>query len=119
MDHIEYLEKLKADAYQKIEKASTNEDLEGIRVEYLGRKGKLTDFMRNLGEIPQEDRPQAGKTANTVKNGIENLLEIKPEDIHKTNVMLAMVNGKVVHEEGVDWEVVEPGGNYDVFGNFY
>ncbi|OGF97743.1 MAG: phenylalanine--tRNA ligase subunit alpha [Candidatus Glassbacteria bacterium RBG_16_58_8] len=74
-DRIDHLEAIATDALKEIEKASSREDLEAVRVRYLGRKGRLTDFMRRLGEIPPEERPEAGKRANAVKARVGEALD--------------------------------------------
>jgi phenylalanyl-tRNA synthetase alpha chain len=48
--------------------------LEKLRVQYLGKKGELTEFMKSLGQISPEDRPILGKAVNLAKNELENLL---------------------------------------------
>jgi phenylalanyl-tRNA synthetase alpha chain len=42
--------------------------LERFRVAYLGKKGLLTSWMKRLGELSPEERPEAGKLANQVKD---------------------------------------------------
>lgn len=74
-DSIQYLEDLQADALKRIENAKSREDLEDLRVEFLGRKGKLTDYIRKLGEIPPEERPEAGKSANQTKIRLTDALQ--------------------------------------------
>ncbi len=96
MDHIEYLGKLETDALHRIEKASARDEMEALRVEYLGRRGKLTEFMRKLGEIPKEDRPRAGQTANRVKSRIENLLETRLNSLSESSL------ARLLEEEAVD-----------------
>ncbi|MHC4620107.1 MAG: amidohydrolase [Planctomycetota bacterium] len=49
---------------------------------------------------------EAGKRADIVVLD-RNLFETDPSEIHKTNVLLTMLNGKVVHEEAVDWDIKE------------
>jgi phenylalanyl-tRNA synthetase alpha chain len=54
--------------------ASLNE-LEEIRVEYLGRKGKLAKSMGALGKMPNEHKPEAGRKANEVKQFLTSLID--------------------------------------------
>ncbi|MBW2612878.1 MAG: phenylalanine--tRNA ligase subunit alpha, partial [Deltaproteobacteria bacterium] len=64
MESIEQIEK------QAIDELGTVKDTESIndlRVHYLGRKGVLTGIMRNISQMPKEERPSAGKKANQVK----------------------------------------------------
>ncbi len=48
--------------------------LEKLRVQYLGKKGELTEFLKSLGQISPEDRPLLGKAVNLAKNELETLL---------------------------------------------
>jgi phenylalanyl-tRNA synthetase alpha chain len=47
--------------------ATSADDLERVRVELLGRKGRLTSILRELGQLPPEERPRIGAEANRVK----------------------------------------------------
>jgi len=50
--------------------------LDEIRIQFLGRNGKLTTALKNLSKLPQEERPAAGKFANEIKKTIEEELKI-------------------------------------------
>ncbi len=45
--------------------------LEAYRVKYLSRKGELTGLLGQLGNLPKEIKPQAGKLANQIKNEVQ------------------------------------------------
>jgi phenylalanyl-tRNA synthetase alpha chain len=45
--------------------------LEQLRVHYLGKKGEITSLLKNLGTLPQDERPQAGQLINQAKEDIE------------------------------------------------
>jgi phenylalanyl-tRNA synthetase alpha chain len=49
--------------------------LEALRVEYLGRKGRLTSVLRRLGELDPAERPLVGAEANRVKEALSSLLD--------------------------------------------
>lgn len=53
---------------QDLEKVQTTADLEAVKVKYLGRKGPIQTFMKELKDIPQEQRPHAGKWINDFKS---------------------------------------------------
>jgi phenylalanyl-tRNA synthetase alpha chain len=60
---------------QGLKELDSVEDTAGIQdlnVRYLGRKGILTRFLRNISKLPVEQRPSAGKKANEVKVNLEN-----------------------------------------------
>jgi phenylalanyl-tRNA synthetase alpha chain len=50
-------------------------ELDEVRVEYLGRKGKLTRILRSLSELPPERRREVGKAANAAKEKLSGLIE--------------------------------------------
>jgi phenylalanyl-tRNA synthetase alpha chain len=49
--------------------------LEALRVEYLGRKGRLTSVLRRLGELGPEERPVVGAEANRIRDALAALVE--------------------------------------------
>jgi phenylalanyl-tRNA synthetase alpha chain len=51
------------------------EEVENLRVTYLGRKGKLTGVMEELRNVSKEERPAAGKAVNLVRQHIESAIE--------------------------------------------
>lgn len=55
--------------------------LEGWRVSYLGRKGRLTLVLRRLGELPMEERRRLGAEANRLKQELESALEAKRREL--------------------------------------
>ena len=61
---------------------------------------------------------EVGKRADLVVTS-QNLFEIEPSEIHKTHALLTMLNGKVVHEEAIDWSVsAELPRQFDVLGDY-
>jgi phenylalanyl-tRNA synthetase alpha chain len=66
---------LQREAEAAIGGASTLEAVEDLRVSYLGKKGKLSQLLRQMGKLPPEQRPQVGQVANKVKAQISGLLE--------------------------------------------
>ena len=58
-----------------IDKVSTLEEIEELRVRVLGRKGQLTALLKGLAALPREQKPIIGKLANQVKEDILAALE--------------------------------------------
>lgn len=71
----EQLEQLRNDALKAIASASGEDQLQGIRVRLLGRKGELTALMKGLGALSPEERPAVGQLVNSVRDNIESELE--------------------------------------------
>lgn len=71
------LDNIRARALAAIEAASNANEIEEIRIQYLGRKGELTQILRSLGNIAPDERASLGKLSNQYKNEIETAIEEK------------------------------------------
>ncbi|GAW92272.1 phenylalanine--tRNA ligase subunit alpha [Calderihabitans maritimus] len=71
----EQIEKIKEEADQAFRLAKSSEELNRLRVKYLGKKGEMTRVLRGMAHIPPEERPAVGQLANEVKNYLETVLE--------------------------------------------
>ena len=65
------IERIYADAMQDLASATDAEAIDQLSTQYLGRKGRITHFLRNISRLPVEERPQAGKRANEIKRSLE------------------------------------------------
>jgi phenylalanyl-tRNA synthetase alpha chain len=71
-----------ADEFEReLPAVSDPDELEELRVKYLGRKGLLADRLSRLPELSPEDRPEAGKAANKVKTRLNSLYEARKAEI--------------------------------------
>ena len=61
------IEDIKDEALKAINSAENRQAVEAVSTRYIGRKGVITQFLRNISNLPKEDRPAAGKRANQVK----------------------------------------------------
>ena len=68
------LEQLVNEAKAKIEQSDSVSALEQIRVEYLGRKGVMTEQLKSLGSLPPAEKPKAGQAINKAKQAIQAVL---------------------------------------------
>ena len=71
----EELESLQKETWSSLSKISTEKELLEIRVKVLGRKGSLTQLLKNLGSLPESERREIGKKANEVKEDLEKRIE--------------------------------------------
>ncbi|NQU12526.1 MAG: phenylalanine--tRNA ligase subunit alpha [Desulfobacteraceae bacterium] len=62
-------------ALEELERAGDASELEKFRVSYLGKKGLVTSFMRQLGRVPPEQRPELGKLGNRIKTNLSRQFE--------------------------------------------
>lgn len=65
------LEAIRQRAEQELEEAKGQQELESLRVKYLGKKGELTSILKKMGGLSPEERPVIGQLANQVRAFIE------------------------------------------------
>ncbi|MDR1773662.1 MAG: phenylalanine--tRNA ligase subunit alpha [Clostridioides sp.] len=92
----EKLLQLKEEALSQIESSTTVEEVDALRVKYLGKKGQLTKILKEMGRLPAEEKPIIGKIGNEVRDSIEGNLNEK-----KTNLKNA-ARAKKIAEETID-----------------
>jgi phenylalanyl-tRNA synthetase alpha chain len=79
MDVDAQLAALQARALADLTAAGSTDALEAWRVQYLGKRGALTEVLRGLGALPPAERPAAGLAANTLKLALETELAARAE----------------------------------------
>jgi phenylalanyl-tRNA synthetase alpha chain len=67
-------ESICAVALHDIDQCEDDMALEALRVHYLGKKGVLTEALRNLGSLPAEERPRAGQIINEAKRRVQDAI---------------------------------------------
>ncbi|MBW4650005.1 MAG: phenylalanine--tRNA ligase subunit alpha [Kastovskya adunca ATA6-11-RM4] len=77
---------LKKEAATAIASADTLEQLEQLRVNYLGKKGQLSQVLRGMGKLAAEDRPRIGSLANEVKESLQENLEHRIKDLNAAQI---------------------------------
>ena len=71
---MENLESLKTELLAQVNGASDIKSLEEVRVAILGKKGKITEMMKTLGSLSQEEKIALGKGLNILKSEVEKAL---------------------------------------------
>ncbi len=69
------LEQLEKDALAELESAQVEDAILAVRTKYLGRKGLLTGLLRNISQVPVEEKPLFGKRCNEVKVLLESKMD--------------------------------------------
>lgn len=88
------------EALESIEKAGSSAEIEDIRIKYLGKKGRITALMRQMGSIAPEDRPAVGQVANRVKEDLSEAIKARSD---------ALAAGEA---EPAGLDITLPGGTY-------
>jgi len=75
------LDNIHQQALNELEGAESSREIEDISIRYLGRKGILTQFLRNISKLPAQERPTAGKRANEIKKVLDKALKTAAEKL--------------------------------------
>ncbi|MGO9754717.1 MAG: phenylalanine--tRNA ligase subunit alpha [Solirubrobacteraceae bacterium] len=75
------IDELREAALARIEAAATTQQLEDVRVRFLGRKAELPNLLRSVAELPREQRGSVGKAANEARKQLEAELARKQETL--------------------------------------
>ncbi|MDH5370932.1 MAG: phenylalanine--tRNA ligase subunit alpha [Gammaproteobacteria bacterium] len=73
-------------AEKAINEAADLKSLDDIRVQYLGKKGSITEQMKSLGKLPKEEKPAAGQAINVAKQAIQKSLEARKETLNNAEL---------------------------------
>ena len=90
------LEAIVSQAIAQIDAASDAATLDQVRVEFMGKKGKLTDLLKGLGQLSAEERPLAGQKINVAKQEIQQAITAKGDALRSAEL------NKKLAEEAVD-----------------
>lgn len=96
MDLEQKLQSLALEASEKVEQATTVNELEDIRVAYLGKKGEVTQVLKGMKDVDPQQRPIIGKRANEVRDEITTKLTDARETLEQEAL------NKRLEEEALD-----------------
>ena len=83
---MQALDELKVEATAAIEAAADAASLEKLRVEWLGKKGRVTDLLKGLGQLSAEERPKAGAEINEVKQLLSALISERKDMLQQAAI---------------------------------
>jgi len=105
---MEHLKQLVTDGLNAVVQAADEAALDQVRVQYLGKKGELTQQLKSLGKLSAEERPAAGAKINEAKQQVQDAITVK------RTMMAANALSKQLAVEGID--VTLPGRGQDIGG---
>lgn len=83
-------------AQEKIPSCSNDQELEDLRIDFLGKKSELKSLLSKIGTLPASERPEMGKLLNITKNKIESFIENKKSELNKIEL------AKAAHRDKLD-----------------
>jgi phenylalanyl-tRNA synthetase alpha chain len=92
---VEELHELEEEARAALAAARDEEALANWRSAYLGRKGRVTEAVKALGELPREERPAYGQRVNEIKRALETAYEARAEAVRQAAQARALAGEQV------------------------
>ena len=89
------LEALQGEVLDRIQQSASEAEIEQLRVEVLGRNGRLTLLLRGVGGLPVEERRSAGERLNQLKRDLEGWLDARLAAVKAESKSRALKEQKV------------------------
>ena len=90
------LQELRAEAESRIGEAKTEDEAIKAKNAFLGRNGKIQELMSIIGQLPDDQKPVAGRTANEAKGAVEQAYEQQLDEIRQLEMQ------RQIEQEAVD-----------------
>lgn len=89
------LEALVREALAELAAAETESALEQLRVQYLGKKGRLTELLKGLGKLSAEERPAAGAAINEAKERLQQEFNDKRDQLSRAALEAKLASERI------------------------
>lgn len=109
---MENLATLADEAITAANAAADEAALDQVRVEYLGKKGKLTELLKGLGQLAAEERPAAGARINEAKERVQALIQSRKAELEQSAIAAQLAAESI--DVTLDGRGVERGGLHPV-----
>lgn len=87
MSFLDQIDPLKQEALAELKAAADLAALDQARIQVLGSHGKLTGLLKQLGTLPKQERPGAGKLINDAKAELESVLLERRTELERKAAM--------------------------------
>ena len=89
------LEQLSNSAYETIQNIDDDKELENLRISLLGKKGKLSSILKNMGKLNNTQRPLIGQKANILKSNLLEKINLRKEELINNALEIKIANEKI------------------------
>ncbi len=89
------MENLKSEILQLVSNASSLKALDEVRIEAMGKKGKITDLMKNMASLSLEEKKTYGAKVNLLKQEVEQAIETKKQLLETQELEAKLNNEKI------------------------
>src|SRR3954454_2345165 len=77
---------LRSEGEAAVSSATATAELEEVRVRFLGRKAELPNLLRDVGQLPPQERGPVGKGANEARRAIEAAVEARRAELESAEL---------------------------------
>lgn len=92
---MENLANLADEAITAVDAAADAAALDQVRVEYLGKKGKLTELLKGLGRLAAEERPAAGARINEAKERVQERINSRKRQLDEAAIAAQLASESI------------------------
>ncbi|MGD8188687.1 phenylalanine--tRNA ligase subunit alpha [Brevibacillus ginsengisoli] len=89
------LQEMKEAALSQLTDVNDAQQLQDLKVKYLGKKGELTEILRGMGSLTPEERPVVGQIVNEVRAAIEEAFGAKQGEFEKAEVARKLASQQI------------------------
>ncbi len=89
------LENIRISAEHELSKVKSQKDIENIRIKYLGKKGELTNILKQMGKLSNEERPIIGQFANEIRDFIAKSIDTNIKKIKELELDIRLSSEKI------------------------
>jgi phenylalanyl-tRNA synthetase alpha chain len=91
----ESLQQLKKEALSALQNATDLKSLQDVRVQFLGKKGTLTEVMKGMRDLTAEERPAIGNLVNSLKAEFENSFTARQTELQRLDIANKLAAEKI------------------------
>ena len=92
----EKIKKIRKQISEQLKTIRDKNSLEEARIKFLGKKGELTELLKEFKDLPKEEKPKFGKVLNELKNEVEKNIKEREDTLKSEEI------SKKLEEEKID-----------------
>ena len=89
------LDQLSNSAYKTIQNIDDDKELENLRISILGKKGKLSNILKNMGKLSNSQRPLIGQRANILKSNLLEKINTRKDELINNALEIKIASEKI------------------------
>lgn len=84
------IESLKSEALEALDRAASLDEVEELRIRFLGKNGEITRLLKGLKDLPKEEKPKAGQLLNVLKGAVDGRIKERKSALEQGEIQSAI-----------------------------